>query len=174
MLGATTTDILREPGLDSETVALDWRARLRRERAFLATSALLFLASAGITIGACESMSRGMPMPGGWTMSMTWMKMPAQTWLVAATSFMWLWLVMMVAMMLPSLVPMLLRYRRAIRGQADSHVGGLTAITSAGYFFVWSIAGAVIYPLGVTLSAAEMRLPILQRFVPLAMASWCY
>ena len=60
-----------------------------------------------------------MPMPGGWTMSMAWMRMPGQTWPGAAASFLGMWVVMMVAMMLPSLVPMLWRYRQArTRGRA--------------------------------------------------------
>ena len=50
-------------------------------------------------------------MPGGWTMSMAWMRMPGQTWLGFAASFLGMWVAMMVAMMLPSLVPMLWRYR---------------------------------------------------------------
>ena len=50
----------------------------------------------------------GMPMPGGWTMSMPWMRMPGQSWPAAAASFLGMWIVMMAAMMLPSLVPMLL------------------------------------------------------------------
>ena len=56
------------------------------ERAFLGVSALLFAASAAVTIVWCTSMSAmgGMPMPGGWTMSMTWMRMPGQTWPGAA------------------------------------------------------------------------------------------
>ena len=44
-------------------------------------------------------------MPGGWTMSMVWMRMPGQTWPGAAASFLGMWVVMMVAMMLPSLAP---------------------------------------------------------------------
>jgi predicted metal-binding membrane protein len=40
-------------------------------------------------------------------MSMAWMRMSGQTWPVAAASFFGMWSVMMVAMMLPSLVPML-------------------------------------------------------------------
>src|SRR6185436_5751056 len=90
-------------------------------QAFLGVSALLFAASAAVTIFWCASMSAmgGMPMPGGWTMSMAWMRMPGQTWTSAAASFVGMWVVMMVAMMLPSLVPMLRRYRRAAgRGEA--------------------------------------------------------
>ena len=44
-----------------------------------------------------------MPVPGGRTMSMAWMPMHGQTWPVAAASFLGMWVVMMVAMMLPSL-----------------------------------------------------------------------
>jgi hypothetical protein len=44
------------------------------QRVFFAISALLFAASAAATIVWCASMSAmgGMPMPGGWTMSMAW------------------------------------------------------------------------------------------------------
>ena len=44
----------------------------RSEQIFFVVSALLFAASAAVTIVWCASMSTmgGMPMPGGWTMSM--------------------------------------------------------------------------------------------------------
>jgi predicted metal-binding membrane protein len=88
------------------------------QHAFLGVSALLFAASAAVSIVWCAPMSSmgGMPMPGGWTMSMAWMRMPGQTWLGAAASFLGMWVVMMVAMMLPSLVPVLWRYREAVDG----------------------------------------------------------
>ena len=59
------------------------------QRAFFGVSALLFGASAAVTIVWCASMSAmgEMPMPGGWTMSMAWMQMPGQTWPGAAASF---------------------------------------------------------------------------------------
>src|ERR687898_1880971 len=86
------------------------------QRGFVGVVALLFTASAALTIVWCASMSAmgGMRMPGGWTMSMAWMRMPGQTWPGAAASFLVMWVVMMVAMMLPSLTPMLWRYRRAV------------------------------------------------------------
>ena len=56
----------------------------------------------------------GMLMPGGWTMSMVWMRMPGQPGSGAAASFLGMWVVMMVAMMLPSLFPMLRHYRGAL------------------------------------------------------------
>ena len=48
---------------------------------FFGLSALLFAASAVLTVLWCRSMSAmgDMPMPGGWAMSMTWMRMPGQT-----------------------------------------------------------------------------------------------
>jgi len=45
-------------------------------------------------------MTGGMDMPGGWTMSMMWMRMSGQTWPAAGALFVLVWLVMMVAMML--------------------------------------------------------------------------
>src|SRR5437879_5827917 len=113
-------------------------------------------------------MSGGMAMPGGWTRSMAWMRMPGQTWVGAAASFMVTWVVMMVAMMLPCLVPMLWGYRRAVRGPGEARLGGRTALAGAGYFAVWAVFGAVAYPLGVAVAAAAMRWPALARSVPIA------
>jgi len=140
------------------------------QQAFLGISVLLFAASAAVTIVWCASMSAmgGMPMPGDWTMSMTWMRMPGQTWLGAAASFLGMWFVMMVAMMLPSLVPMLWRYRQAVGAIGETRLGPLTVIVGAGYFFVWTVLGMAAFPLGTTLAAVEMQQPALARAVPLA------
>jgi predicted metal-binding membrane protein len=142
------------------------------QHAFLGVSALLFATSAAVTIVWCASMSAmgEMPMPGGWTMSMAWMRMPGQTWPGAAASFLGMWVVMMVAMMLPSLVPMLWRYRQAVgrAGDGDNRLGWLTALVGAGYFFVWTVFGMAAFPLGVALAAIEMQLPALARAVPIA------
>ncbi|MES1164980.1 MAG: DUF2182 domain-containing protein [Verrucomicrobiota bacterium] len=109
-----------------------------------------------------------MPMPGGWEMSMAWMRMPGQTWAGAATSFLWMWAVMMVPMMLPSLVPMLSRYRRAVGACGRPRRAALTALVAAAYFFVWTALGAFVFPLGAALAAVEMRLPPVARAVPAA------
>src|SRR5262249_2803542 len=127
--------------------------RRAAERAFFGVSALLFAASAAVTIVWCGSMSGGMPMPGGWTMSMAWMRMPGQTWPGAAMSFLGMWVVMMVAMMLPSLVPMLGRYRQAVGRTGEARLGRRTALVGAGYFFVWTGLGMAAFPLGVALAA---------------------
>jgi predicted metal-binding membrane protein len=140
------------------------------DRAFFSVSTLLFAASTALTIVWCGSMAamRGMPMPGGWTMSMAWMRMPGQTWSGAAASFLGMWLVMMVAMMLPSLVPMLWRYRQAIGRTGQTRLGRRTALVGFGYFFVWTLFGMAIFPLGVALATVEMHRPALARAVPMA------
>jgi predicted metal-binding membrane protein len=71
-------------------------------------------------------------------------------------------------MMLPSLVPMLWRYRRAVGGTGEARLGRLTALVGVGYFFVWTAFGLVAFPLGVAFAAIEMRLPALARAVPIA------
>jgi predicted metal-binding membrane protein len=141
------------------------------ERAFLGVSALVFVASAGATIGLCASMSAsaGMPMPGGWTMSMAWMRMPGQTWSGAATSFVGMWVAMMVAMMLPSFVPMAWRYRQAVGRTRELGLG--TALVAFGYFLVWTAFGMAAFPLGVGVAAMEMRHPGLARTVPIAVGA---
>jgi len=108
------------------------------QRAFFGVSAVLFAASAAVTIVWCASMSAmgEMSMPGGWTMSMAWMRMPGETWPGVATSFLGMWVVMMVAMMLPSLVPMLWRYRQAVSRTDKTRLGRLTVLVGVGYFFV--------------------------------------
>jgi predicted metal-binding membrane protein len=140
------------------------------ERAFFGISALLFAASAAATIFGCASMSAmgEMPMPGGWTMSMAWMRMPGQTWPGAAASFLGMWVVMMVAMMLPSLVPMLWRYREAVGRTGKTRLGRLTALVGVGYFFVWTVFGMAAFPVGVALAAVEMQLPVVARAIPIA------
>jgi len=140
------------------------------ERAFIGVSALLFTASAAVTIAWCASMSAvgEMPMPGGWTMSMAWIRMNGQTWFGAAVSFLGMWVVMMMAMMLPSLVPMLRRYRRAVGKIGEGPLGCLTALVGMGYFFVWTVLGAAVFPLGASLARLEMQLPALARAIPIA------
>lgn len=138
------------------------------QHVFFSVSAFLFAISAALTSVWCPSMSaRGvMPMPGGGTMA--WMRMPGQTWRGAAASFLGMWVVMMVAMMLPSLVPMLSRYRQAVGRTGEKRLGRLTALAGVGYFFVWTMFGIAAFPLGVALAAIAMRQPALARAVPIA------
>jgi predicted metal-binding membrane protein len=139
-------------------------------RAFFGISALLFAVSAALTVGWCASMSAmgEMPMPGGWAMSMAWMRRPGQTWPGAAASFLGMWIVMMVAMMLPSLAPILWRYRQAVGGAGEARPGRLTTLVAVGYFLVWFVLGMAVFPVGVALAAVEMQRPPLARAVPIA------
>jgi predicted metal-binding membrane protein len=140
------------------------------ERAFFAVSALLFAASATVTIVWCTSMSAmgGMPMPGGWTMSMAWTRMPGQTWPGAAASFLGMWVAMTVAMMLPSVLPALWRHRQAVARAGGTRPGLLTALVGAGHLLVWTTLGLAAFPLGVALAAAGMDRPALARAAPIA------
>ena len=97
--------------------------------------------------------------------------MPGQTWPGAAASFLCMWVLMMVAMMLPSLVPMLRRYRQAVGRPGATRLGRLTALAGAGYFFVWTLFGVAVFPVGVALATAEMQQPALARAVPIAIGA---
>ena len=105
-------------------------------------------------------------MPGGWTMSTTWMRPPGGTWPGAAASFIGMWIVMMVAMMLPSLAPALQRYRGAIGGAGGARLGRLTLLVGVGYFAVWAALGVALFPLGAALASVAMERPALARAVP--------
>jgi predicted metal-binding membrane protein len=109
-----------------------------------------------------------MPMTAGGTMSMAWMPPCGQSGMAAAASFLGMWAAMMAAMMLPSLVPALWRYRRAVGGMGRLPSALLTALVACGYLVVWTLLGAAVYPLGVAVMAAVMRWPALAGAVPLA------
>lgn len=140
------------------------RAAAASERAFLGAAALVFAASAAATIIWGRSMAAmgGLPMPGGWTLSMAWMPVCGQGWGDIAACFLGMWVAMMLAMMLPSLVPALGRYRRAVGAPR----GGLTALAGLGYFVVWAAVGIAVFPLGAGLAELALRRPALAQAVP--------
>ena len=131
-------------------------------RSVAGIAALLFAASAIVTITWSESMAA----TGG--MAMAWMRMPGQSWPGAAATFLGMWIVMMVAMMLPSLVPMLARYRQALPRTDATRLGSLTLIAGVGYFLVWALIGLAAFPLGVVLAGIQMLSPALARAAPAA------
>jgi predicted metal-binding membrane protein len=110
----------------------------------------------------------GIPMPGGWTMSMAWMRSPGQTWPGAAASFVAMWAAMTVPMMLPVLAPMLRRYRAALPATGTTRRIALTALVAAAYYLAWTAVGALVFPVGAALGAIAMREPAMARAVPLA------
>jgi predicted metal-binding membrane protein len=132
--------------------------------ALLSASVMVFTIAAAATVHFCHSMAGGMDMPGGWTMSMMWMPMPGYTWTGSAVIFLLAWLAMMVAMMLPSALPILLNLRRPSNPQGN--FATLAMAATSGYFFVWMLIGAVVYAFGVAFALAAMRVDWLSRLTP--------
>jgi predicted metal-binding membrane protein len=136
----------------------------RGRASFFVFSGLVFAISAAVTIYFCRSMSGGMTMPGGWTMSMMWMRMPGQTWTASFAMFLLMWLAMMVAMMLPSALPMLSNFHRSA---GKTNVAGVTTmLVACGYFIIWMVVGIVVYGVGMGWACVTMQSPILSRAVP--------
>jgi predicted metal-binding membrane protein len=129
---------------------------------FVAVCVLAFAASVAATIYFCHSMCCEMEMPGGWNMSMMWMRMPDQTWIASATSFLLMWMAMMVAMMLPSALPTFLKTGR--QWVSLCHM-------ASGYFAIWLAAGIGIYALGLAFAAAATRSESFSRAVPLLLGA---
>jgi len=124
---------------------------------FWTVMAALFAGSIWGTVRMAQSMSGGdMQMPGGWSMSMAWMRMPGQTWPAAFGMFLLMWTVMMVAMMLPCVAPVLAGYRR-----------WTAAVVGAGYFSTWALIGVVAYAIGIPIAYAQMRHDALSTPAPL-------
>jgi len=121
----------------------------------------------------CASMSAmgGMPMPGGWSVSMTWLPMCGQKWTRAAAEFVGMWIVMMIAMMLPSFAPVLWRYHEAISCKGAKRVVWSTLRVGIGYFLVWMMAGVVVFAVGAAVMALSLRFALLASAMPLAAAA---
>jgi predicted metal-binding membrane protein len=109
-----------------------------------------------------------MAMPQGEAMSMVWMPMCGQSWLAAAASFLGMWTVMMAAMMLPSWVPALWRYRHSAGEAGELPRAATLALVAVGYLLVWVLLGAAVYPLGSLLTTMAARAAWLTPIVPFA------
>jgi predicted metal-binding membrane protein len=96
-------------------------------------------------------------MPGGWTMSMMWLRMPGHTWFASAVSFLFMWLAMMVAMMLPSALPTFLKTKRRCTS---------LCCMASGYFAIWFAAGIGVYVVGVAFGAVAIRWELFSRAAP--------
>lgn len=126
---------------------------------------LVFVCATGATLYFNYSMSGGMPMPGNWTMSMMWMSMGDE--LRAAAIFIVMWLAMMVAMMLPSSMPMLLLYRRVAAFRGEENLGQAMFALGSGYFFVWTLFGVAAYLIGAIITQGAMHSDTFSRALPL-------
>jgi predicted metal-binding membrane protein len=111
-----------------------------------------------------QSMSGGMPMPGGWRMSMMWMRMEGHSELWTAVIFLATWQCMMVAMMLASALPVLtLAVKTALHADRSP---ALAVLVGAGYFVSWLGFGILVYLIGRAFAAFAMRSAWLAARVP--------
>jgi predicted metal-binding membrane protein len=119
---------------------------LQSPQRFIAVAVALFLGSAAVTVAQCEAM---MPLHD---LSMCSGRMAAAT-MHDAFGFVGMWSTMMMAMMLPSLMPVLLHYRRSVA--AASQPDALTLFVGLGYFAVWTAAGLFAFVASMLLSTAQ-------------------
>ena len=72
---------------------------------FVGSAALLFAAALVATALSCAAMETmgAVPMAGGWLLSGIWLPLCGQSWFETAACFLGMWLVMTIAMKLPSL-----------------------------------------------------------------------
>jgi predicted metal-binding membrane protein len=98
-----------------------------------------------------------MPMSDGGAMPAMWTPMPGQTWPGVGVSFLAMWLAMTAAMMLPSLAPVLWRYRRSIASRNGLRRELLTSLVALGYFVVWTVFGLAALPVALVLEVMSMR-----------------
>ena len=133
---------------------------------FYSATAAVFTLGLGITLALTFSMAGGMDMPGGWRMSMMWMRMPGQSWAQSAGMFLLTWFSMMVAMMTPAFMAKLNQFHRSLIWRRANHPGLSTVLVASGYFSVWLIAGVGVYATGVPWALAAMRYSVLSRAVP--------
>jgi predicted metal-binding membrane protein len=127
----------------------------------------VFFTTLAYTLYSVRTMSGGMKMPGGWTMSMMWMPMAGQSTLAAAAMFIAMWTAMMVVMMLPSAMPMMLIFRRVICARGETQASLRSGVMIGGYFLVWSAFGAVTFAVGLLIARLEMSSDALSRAVPM-------
>ena len=146
---------------------------MHSRRVFLGISAIVFVASAAMTIAWCGPTPAmgAMDMPGGATTSTMWMRMPGQSWLGAAAEFVGIWVVMMMAMMMPSLTPALSSYREALGTTGAARRYWLTALVAVGYFVVWAGVGVVVWAIGAALARIEIREPAAARLMPMVVGA---
>jgi predicted metal-binding membrane protein len=138
------------------------------ERRLYLTALIVFLVAGGLTLSSARMMGGNMPMPGGWTMGMAWMRMPGQSWFGAGAMFAGMWLAMMVTMMLPSSLPMLLLYRRVVRHRRAPRTDMLVWLMASAYFVVWTLFGVIAYVAGVGIADAAMRSASVSHAIPAA------
>jgi len=141
-------------------------AQFPSERNIYLSSAGLFATAVLLTWYFVITMSGGMEMPGNWTMSMMWMVMPGTTWVTSAITFLFMWEAMMIAMMLPSALPMFLLYRRSSKFRKHKNVGRALWYLGSAYFLIWLGFGFVAYILGRAIAFTAMQYSVISIALP--------
>jgi predicted metal-binding membrane protein len=95
-----------------------------------------------------------------------WMRMSGQSSSVSAKFFVGTCVLMTAAMKLPSLTPVLWRYRRAVAAIAPGRTARLMALVATGYFALWTAVGIAAFPIGAAAAGLAMRHPSLAGAVP--------
>jgi predicted metal-binding membrane protein len=143
------------------------RGAAATDRWFLVACTVAFGASVALTIRLCDpTCCSSVMMSGGWTLSAVWTRGAGESWPGKLASFLAMWTVMMVAMMLPCVIPTLRRHRHALERAGAVRAGASTLLVSSGYFAVWAAIGSVIYPIGAAIASAALHSPAVSRVVP--------
>src|SRR5438093_12809119 len=121
--------------------------------AFLIVIAILTSAAWLLTFSTSQNM--GLLMQVGVPMSLG---MEGSAGALSFLAFTSMWLVMMVAMMLPSTAPTLLLHRTVYRKRTPRAHGG-TFLFALGYFLVWTASGTFFYFAYVLIGALRGRMP---------------
>jgi predicted metal-binding membrane protein len=94
------------------------------------------------------------------------MSLGMEGWATAASFFIFTgtWLVMMIAMMLPSTYPTLLLHRTVYRKRSPQSGGG-TFLFALSYFLVWTASGIIFYTLYVAIGMLRAAVPGSEQLV---------
>ena len=134
--------------------------------AFVAIVVLLLGASAALTIGGSQATSPGHAMPTPADPAMSMAGSPGAASPAEFVAFVWMWTVMMVAMMLPSLAPQLWRYRQGLAARGAARPWRLAACAALAYFAVWSLCGGVVFAALAIVASLSAHHPGLERVMP--------
>jgi predicted metal-binding membrane protein len=122
------------------TLAAEWRT----SPGTVVSCVLVFIASTWVTILWCGA-ACDMPGMGAWD------RLPHQSRLDHFLAFEGMWIVMMVAMMMPVLAPALMRFRQGLSGPAPA-IARHTLLFAGAYFAAWALAGPILYAPGIAVA----------------------
>ena len=124
------------------------------------------MSSLSMALGASNEQPMAMPMSEGMGGAMAAMATPVDWTFGYALLMLFMWWVMMIAMMLPSATPMILLHARVNRkAQAKAETGsaglGPTAAFTLGYLLVWGFFSAVAASLQWAFESADLLSPMM-------------